>query len=143
MKRGLLIIALGLGFLIAITWLGTFATTYVLPKTTAQVQTMQVGPYDISLRVDPNPPSTQQLSLLTVQIRQHGSQQPVSKVLVTLAGTMETMDMGAITAVTRAQTAGTYVGSLQFAMSGPWQVQVLVSGPGQPVLTAIFTISAQ
>jgi len=52
MRRGLLVIALGVTFLIGITWLGTFITNYVPQHPTPQVSTSQVGPYDVTLRVD-------------------------------------------------------------------------------------------
>jgi hypothetical protein len=143
MKRRLLIIALGITFLIAITWLGTFITEYIPHSPTAQVQTSQVGPYDITLRVDPNPPSLDQPATLSIQVQQHTSHQPVSHAHVVIDGGMESMDMGTTEVVAKEQDAGKYVARMPFSMSGPWQIQVLISSPGQPTVNAVFTITTQ
>lgn len=143
MKRGLLVIVLGITFLILITWLGTFITTFVVHRTTAQTQTSRVGPYQITLRVDPNPPSITQATTLTIRVLLNTSQQPVSNAHVTLANNMETMDMGSESAEASARGNGTYVASFQFSMSGPWQVQVVVSTPEAAELNAIFEVMTQ
>ena len=143
MKRGLLVIALGIVFLVAITWLGTFITEYMPHSPTAQIQTSQVGPDDITLRVDPNPPSLDQPATLSIRVLQHSSHQPVRHAHVVVDGGMETMDMGTTEVVAQEQSAGMYVAHMPFSMSGPWQIQVLVSSAGQPALNAVFTIMTQ
>ena len=94
MKRSLLIIALGVAFLILITWIGTFLTSFIPYPATAQIQTRQAGPYQVTLHVDPNPPPITRSATLSIQVLLNTSQQPVTNAHVTLESSMETMDMG-------------------------------------------------
>ena len=66
MKRGLLVIALGIAFLILMTWIGTFLDSVVPHTVTAQVQTDQTGPYHVTLQVRPNPPVTSHPATLSI-----------------------------------------------------------------------------
>lgn len=143
MKRSLLVIALGIAFLIVITWLGTFVTTYVVPRTTSQTQHVEVAAYTVTLHVNPNPPPIDQPVTLSIQILQTATNQPVSDASVSIDGTMVTMDMGTTHVQAQARNSGNYVAQMNFAMIGPWQVQVLFLLPEQPVLNAAFTISTQ
>lgn len=143
MKRGLLVIVLGITFLILITWLGTFITTFVVHRTTAQVQTARVGPYEVILRVDPNPPPITETTTFIIQVLSNSSRQPVPHAHVTLDSNMETMDMEAEPVEARLRSDGTYIASFQFSMSGPWQIQVLVSTPDSATLNAIFEVMTQ
>ena len=68
MKRGLLAIALGITFLILMTWIGTIITGVVLHRATAQVQTAQVNP---------NPPSITQPATLSIQILEKNSKRVI------------------------------------------------------------------
>ncbi len=94
MKRRLLAIALGITFLILITWIGTIITNVVPHRVTAQVQTAQAGPYQVTLQVNPNPPPITQPATLSIQILEHNSKRPISSAKVTLESNMVTMDMG-------------------------------------------------
>ena len=144
MKRGLLAIALGITFLILMTWIGTIITGVVLHRATAQVQTAQAGPYQVTLQVNPNPPSITQPATLSIQILENNSKQPVSSATVTLESNMVTMDMGTGRLEAKSQHNGTYLASVQFSMSGPWQVQVLISMPGETqTYSAVFEVAAQ
>jgi hypothetical protein len=143
MKRKLVILALGLSLLAAFTWVGSYFGDYVIPRPTAQTQTTQVGPYDVTLRVNPNPPALTQPATLTVQVQQHISHQAVSGLHIVIDGTMESMDMGTTETQAQAQQAGLYTAQMPFSMSGPWQIQILLSQPGQPILTAVFTVTTQ
>ena len=127
MKRGLLAIALGITFLILMTWIGTLLTSIVPHRATAQVQTAQAGPYQVTLQVNPNPP------LIT---------QPATH--VTLENNMKTMDMGTDQVEAKSQGNGMYLANVQFTMSGPWQVQVVISMPGEiQTFKASFEVTAQ
>lgn len=143
MKRGLLIIGLGLAFLVIVTGVGTFITNYMPTMNTPQTQTSQAGPYTVTLRVDPNPPSTSQPATFSVQIQQNSSHQPLEGARVTLEGAQE--DMGLDTAVieAREQGAGMYVARVPFSMSGSWQMQVAIALPGQPAVNAAFKVTAK
>jgi hypothetical protein len=143
MRRNLLVVALGITFLILMTWLGTIITTLVPRRVTAQVQTAQAGPYQVTLQVNPNPPLITQPATLSVQVQMRNSQQPVSNAHVTLESAMETMDMGTDHAEAHSTSNGAYQASVQFTMSGPWQIQVHVSAPKAPPATATFEITAQ
>jgi hypothetical protein len=143
MRRNLLVVALGITFLILMTWLGTIITTIVPRRVTAQVQTAQAGPYQVTLQVNPNPPLITQPATLSVQVQRQNSQQPVSNAHVTLESAMETMDMGTDHAEAHLTSNGAYQTSVQFTMSGPWQIQVQVSAPNAPPATATFEITAQ
>src|SRR5215467_3673411 len=145
MKRRLLAIALGITFLILMTWIGTIITTIVLPRRlTAQVQTAQAGPYQVTLQVNPNPPPITQPATLSIQIRENNSKRPVSSARVTLASNMVTMDMGTAQVEAKPQHDGTYLASVQFSMSGPWQVQVVISMPGESqTFNATFDVTVQ
>ena len=145
MKRRLLAIALGITFLILMTWIGTIITTIVLPRrVTAQVQTAQAGPYQVTLQVNPNPPPITQPATLSLQIRENNSKRPVSSARVTLESNMVTMDMGTAQIEAKSQHDGTYLASVQFSMSGPWQVQVLISMPGESqTFSTTFDVTVQ
>ena len=141
MKRGLLVIAIEITFLILMTWLGTIITNIVPHRTTAQVQTTQAGPYSVTLQVNPNPPSISQPATLSIQVQLSATHQPVSNAHVTLASNMETMDMGTDHEEARSSGNGKYLAHVQFSMSGPWAVQVAISSPGTPTAIAMFEVS--
>lgn len=141
MKRGLLVIAIGITFLILMTWLGTIITNIVPHRTTAQVQTTQAGPYSVTLQVNPNPPSISQPATLSIQVQLSTTHQPVSNAHVTLASNMETMDMGTDHQEARSSGNGKYLAHVQFSMSGPWAVQVAISSPRTPTAIAMFEVS--
>lgn len=141
MKRGLLVIAIGITFLILMTWLGTIITNIVPHRTTAQVQTTQAGPYSVTLQVNPNPPSISQPATLSIQVQLSTTHQPVSNAHVTLASNMETMDMGTDHEEARSSDSGKYIAHVQFSMSGPWAVQVAISSLRTPTAIAMFEVS--
>lgn len=141
MKRGLLVIALGIGFLVLVTGLGTFITNYMPAMQTPASQSTQAGPYTITLHVAPNPPSTTQPTTCTIQIHQGSS--PVDSARVTLEG--QQPDMGLSTSIVSASPRGPgqYVAHVSFSMDGSWQMQVTITLPSQPPLHAAFAITAQ
>ncbi len=143
MKRRLLIIALGVAFLIAITSLGTFVTSYIPQRDTPQIQTVQAGMYSVELRIDPNPPSIERMTRLSIQVLQTSSHQPLNEAHLVIDGTMVSMDMGAVEVVAKGLGQGNYVAQMPFSMSGLWQLQLLVSAPGQPVVNAAFSVQTQ
>ena len=144
MKRGLLVIALGVAFLILITWIGTFLTSFIPYPATAQIQTKQAGPYHVTLHVDPNPPPITRSAMLSIQVLLNTSQQPVTNAHVTLESSMETMDMGTDRTEAQSQGNGTYLATVQFSMSGPWRVQAVVFMPnGTKSFSAMFEVTAQ
>ncbi len=144
MKRGLLAIALGITFLILMTWIGTLLTSIVPHRVTAPVQTTQAGPYQVTLQVNPNPPLITRPAALSIQVLLNASKQPVTNAHVTLEGNMETMDMGTDHVEAKSQDNGTYLANVQFTMSGPWQVQVAISLPGETqTFSAVFEVTAQ
>src|SRR5260370_8235151 len=93
MKRRLLAIALGITFLILMTWIGTIITSVVPHHATAQVQTAQAGPYQVTLQVNPNPPPITQPATLSIQTLENNSKRPVSSANVTFECTMATIRM--------------------------------------------------
>lgn len=143
MKRGLLIIGLGLGFLALVTALGTFITNYMPAMKTPQVQTSQAGPYTVTLSVNPNPPSTTQAATLSVQIQQSASHQSVSSARVILEGSQEDMGLSTSAIEAAAQGNGRYTARVSFSMSGSWQMQVSIALPGHPTVNAVFMVTAQ
>jgi hypothetical protein len=144
MRRGLLAIALGIFFLILMVWIGTVLDSVVPRGVTAQVQTVQAGPYHVTLQVNPNPPQTTQPATLSIQVLLNTSQQPVTNAHVTLVGNMETMDMEIGQIEAQSQGNGMYLARAQFSMSGPWQIQVLISLPGvKQTASAIFKVETQ
>ena len=144
MKRGLLAIALGIAFLILMIWIGTFLDSAVPHRVSAQVQTTQAGPYHVTLQVNPNPPLTTQATTLSIQVLLNASRQPVANARVTLLSNMQTMDMGIDQVEAPSQGNGMYLATMQFAMSGPWRVQVLISMPGEAqTASAVFEVSAE
>jgi|SRR6266851_4353216 hypothetical protein len=131
MRRALLVIALGIAFLILMTWIGTLLDSIVPHRVTAQVQTAQTGPYHVTFQVNPNPPLITQPATLSIQVLLNASQQPVTNAHVTLMSKMETMDMGIDQVEAQSQGNGIYLANVQFSMSGPWRVQVVVALPGE------------
>ncbi|MBE3559676.1 MAG: FixH family protein [Ktedonobacteraceae bacterium] len=143
MRRRLLILALGVGFLIITTWLATMLNEVIPYRSTTHIQTAQAGPYQITLQVDPNPPLPTQPAVLTLRVARSSSQQPVTQARVTLDSSMETMDMSNEHAEAQLLPDGTYQARVQFSMSGPWQVRVSVVESGQQVQHVVFEITAQ
>lgn len=144
MRRALLVIALGIAFLILMTWIGTLLDSIVPHRVTAQVQTAQTGPYHVTFQVNPNPPLITQPATLSIQVLLNASQQPVTNAHVTLMSKMETMDMGIDQVEAQSQGNGTYVAKVQFSMSGPWKVQVVVALPGETKsFSTAFEVVAQ
>jgi YtkA-like len=143
MRRGLLAIALGIGFLILITWLGTVITEIIPHRATPQVQTVDAGPYTITLRVDPNPPPITRPATLSLNVMLKASQQPVSNAHVAIDSNMETMDMGTEHVEAQLHGNGTYVVQVQFSMSGPWALQIVITAPGTQAVNAMFEVMAQ
>src|SRR5439155_5094470 len=78
MKRNLLIIVLGFGFLIFMAWLGGILTMIEPHQPSAAVQTAQAGPYQLTLQVTPNPPLLTQPATLPLPIVRPSSQHIVS-----------------------------------------------------------------
>ena len=144
MKRGLLVIAFGIAFLILMTWIGTFLDSVVPHTVTAQVQTAQAGPYHLTFQINPNPPVASHPTTLSIQVVSRASQQPIINAHVTLTSNMETMDMSIDQIEAQSQGNGIYLASVQFAMSGPWQVQVIISLPGEKqIVSATFEVGVQ
>ncbi|MBV9227971.1 MAG: FixH family protein [Chloroflexi bacterium] len=143
MRRKLLVLALGVTFLIVMTWIATIMTSYVPRHPTAQTQTAQAGPYQITLQVEPNPPLITQPATLSLQVLRSDTQQPITNARVTLESDMETMDMGTDQTSTQVQSSGVYLAHVQFSMSGPWQVRVLVAVPGTQTQSTVFEVVAQ
>jgi uncharacterized Zn finger protein len=126
------------------TGIGTIITSVVLHHVTAQVQTAQAGPYQVTLQVNPNPPPITQAATLSIQILENNSKRPVSSAIVTLESNMVTMEMGTGQVEAKSQHNGIYLASVQFSMSGPWQVQVVISMPGETkTYSAVFEVAAQ
>ena len=142
-RRDLLVIALGISFLVLITWLGTLITSIVPHRATAQVQTASAGPYQVTLQVDPNPPLITQPATLSLRVVLNASQQPVTNAHVSIENNMETMDMGLDRAETQSQGNGVYQARVQFSMSGPWQVRVVILAPGTKEVDVVFEVTAQ
>jgi hypothetical protein len=144
MRRALIVIALGIIFLILITWIGTFLDSIVLHRATPQVQTAQAGPYKVIFQVNPNPPPITQPTTLSIQVLFNVSQQPLTNASVTLMSNMETMDMELDQVEAQSQGNGTYVAKVQFSMSGPWKVQVVVALPGEKqMFNTAFEVAVQ
>jgi hypothetical protein len=143
MRRSLLAIALGITFLIVMTWIGTLIANIVPHRPTAQVQTAQAGPYSVTLEVDPNPPPITSPATLSFQVTLASSQAPIDDATVVLENSMTTMDMGTDREQAQHQGSGLYRAHVQFSMSGPWQVLALISRPGSPSASVTFDVTAQ
>jgi hypothetical protein len=143
MRRSLLVVALGITFLILLTWLGTVLTSIIPHKVTAQEQTVRAGPFQVSLQINPNPPLITQPATLTIQVFSSSTQQSVTNAHVTLESTMTEMDMGIDRVEARAQGDGTYLANVQFSMSGFWKVHVIFTVPGIASVSADFEVTAQ
>jgi hypothetical protein len=144
MRHGLLVIALGIAFLILMTWIGTLLDSAVPHTVTAQVQTAQAGPYHLTFQVNPNPPTASHSTAISIQVVSSASQQPITNARVILTTSMETMDMGIDQVEAHSQGNGIYLTNVQFAMSGPWQVQVIIAMPGEKeTVNASFVVGVQ
>jgi YtkA-like len=142
MRRKLLVLALGFGFLVAVGWFGGVMSDAVSHVPTAPVQTAQAGPYQITLQVDPNPPSETQPATISIQVA-NASHQAVSDAHVFIDSTMEAMDMGTTRNEAHAQGNGLYRAQVQFAMGGPWGLRVSIDRPGQKNISTTFQVTAQ
>jgi len=68
MRRSLLVVAVGITFLILLTWLGTLITSIVPHRATAQEQTTHAGAYQVTLLVNPNPPLITRPAALSIRL---------------------------------------------------------------------------
>jgi len=144
MRRALLVIALGIIFLILMTWIGTLLDSIVPHHVTAQMQTAQAGPYHLTFQVNPNPPVTSHATTLSLQVALSASQQTVTNAHVTFMSNMETMDMGIDPVEARSQGNGIYLANVPLSMSGPWKVQIVVFLPGEKqAMSATFEVAVQ
>ncbi|SRR5579884_932557 len=143
MKRNLLIIMLGFGFLILMGWLGAVLSSIEPHPPSAAVQTADAGPYQLTLQVNPNPPLLTRPATLTIQVVHKASGQFVEHAQVVIESTMETMDMGTDRERASYQSNGLYQSQVQFTMSGPWGVRVLVTEPGMKTASATFEVTTQ
>src|SRR5574340_690393 len=116
MKRGLLVITLGIAFLVVMVWLGTFVTEILPRHSTPQTQSIQTGPYDVTLQVHPDPASIETPTSLTIQVQLHAKAQPISNARVIVMSNMESMDMGIEQVNARPQTDGSYLAIVHFGM---------------------------
>lgn len=142
MKRKLLVLALGIGFLIVVSWAGGVLTDLVPRTPSAHIQSARVGSYQVTLQVDPNPPPLTRPASVSIQLA-NADRQAITGAYVSIDLTMETMDMGTLHTEAHAQGPGVYLASVQFAMSGPWQLQVEIVQPGQKSASTAFTVIAQ
>ncbi len=145
MKRKLLIVTLGVAFLVAVTWLGTYFTNIIPSHPSPAVQTAQAGPYTVTLHVNPNPPNTTNPTTLALDIRLSASQQPAANITVQLSSNNAQMGMdnGAPKPTVQTQGIGKYRVQTTFSMSGSWQVHVLITPLGGKPVDAVFEVTAQ
>ncbi len=144
MKRGLFVIALGVAFLVLMTWIGTLLDSAIPHPVTAQIQTAQAGPYHLTFQVNPNPPVASHPTTLSIQVTLRVSQQPVTNAQVILTSNMQAMDMGIDQVEARSQGNGMYLANVQFTMSGPWHVQVIITSPGaKQAVNTTFEVGVQ
>jgi hypothetical protein len=141
-RKQLLVLALGFGFLVAVAWFGALMSNAVSHTPTAPVQTAQAGPYQITLRVNPNPPSETQPATISIQVA-NTSQQAVTDAHVFVDSTMQAMDMGTVRNEAHTQGNGLYRAQVQFVMGGPWGLLVSIDRPGQKTVSTTFRVTAQ
>ena len=142
MRQQLLIIALGFSCLIGITWIGTSIEPIIaLLHPTKSIQTVQAGPYRVTLQIVPNPPAITQPADLTFKIVHSGTQQLITNAHVLVESDMESMDMSTNRVNANQQSNGTYLARVQFSMSGIWQVRVVIAIPGRLSESAVFEIA--
>lgn len=143
-KRKLLVLLLGIGGLIVITWVAAVVPDQItFKRPSASVQTAQAGPYQVTLQVEPNPPTTTSPATLSLQVVRRDTMQQVNNAHITLASSMETMDMGTDYATAQQQSDGSYQAHVQFSMSGPWQLHVAIAMPRASVQSVNFEVTAQ
>ena len=142
-RRNLLIILVGLGALLVFTYVGSNLEDWLPQKPTAATQIAQIGPYQVTLLVAPNPPQTTDAANLTIELARTDTSQLVKNATMIVENDMETMDMGTGRDQARLQANGSYLAHLPFTMGGPWQVRVLITVPGAQPFTATFEVTAQ
>jgi hypothetical protein len=142
-RRNVLVILFGLGCLFAFTIIGSNLDSILPQHPTAANQVVQVGAYQIMLLVTPNPPHITEPASLTIQIVKKDTNQLVTNAVVVLENNMETMDMGTGRNQAKRLDDGSYLAHLQFSMSGPWQVSVIITIPGTPKISTTFEVTAQ
>lgn len=144
LRRNMLILAVGIGFLLLTAWFGAFVSNVESQKApTAHIQSKQIGAYTITLQVDPNPPVTTHPATLAFQIVRTGKQQLVTNARLFVSGDMEEMNMQTAQAEAQRQSNGVYTMRLQFSMSGAWLLRVHLEVPGSPVQGTSFEVTAQ
>ncbi|GHO43953.1 FixH family protein [Ktedonospora formicarum] len=137
LRRNMLILALGIGFLVLTALFGTFISNYedAPHEASAQIQKQQAGPYEITLQVNPNPPSINTPATIIIQVVRSGTQQLLTNAHVSISGEMPEMNMSPNQAEAKLQKNGTYTTNFQFSMSGSWLLQVRIEAPDHQLRT--------
>lgn len=143
MQRKFLVLAVGVGFLVVMTWLGTIITSVVPQHPTAQTQSARTASFQVTLQVNPNPPPITRSTAVTLQVINAATGQRVANAQVSMEYSMQTMDMGTERVVAQSQHDGLYFAQFQFSMSGPWQVRTLITVPGKEAEDTAFDITVQ
>ncbi len=141
--RRLLILLIGTGLLLVVTFLGSSIESLLPHRPTATVQTAQTDAYKIILDVMPNPPHIDEAALLTLRVTTQTAQPLPANAVVRLESEMQTMNMGTEQVEAQRQSDGSYQARVHLSMSGSWSVRVLVQVPGQQVQSTTFAITAQ
>ena len=68
---------------------------------------------------------------------------PVTGATITASVAMTSMDMGTTYPAVTEKGAGQYTSTVNFSMTGPWQVKVKVTAPGQKPQTKAFNFTAK
>lgn len=144
LRRNMLILALGIGFLVLTASFGMFISRIddTPRQTNPSTQKKQVGPYDITLQVSPNPPSVSNPATITIQIVRTETRQLVTNAQVHITSEMEEMNMGTTQSETKLQKNGTYATSIQFPMSGSWLLYVRIEVPGASSQNTSFEVTS-
>ena len=109
----------------------------VPPAATAAHQTVQAGPYQVTLRLDSGQLTARGPNTIALVVQDH-SGHAIQGAAVRIAPSMTSMVMIAPTMTASAGPNGTYTARPIFGMAGPWQLSVSISAPGSAAQHAVF-----
>lgn len=141
-RRGLLVLLLGVGLLLVLVIGTLLARRSTSAQALAPTLTTQAGPYTLGVFINPNPPLASQMTHLTFHVTETATGQSVDGAGVELRGFMVSMDMLMGPFYATPQQGGTYLVDVHLFMGGQWQFTVTITNPGTPPASTVLNLNS-
>ena len=114
----------------------------VPPAATATHQTVQAGPYQVTLRLDSGQLTARGSNIISLVVTDRTGH-AINGAQVRIAPAMTSMPMAAPTVVATTGGGGTYTAHPLFGMAGPWQLDISIATPGHPAQRVAFAVGVR